>query len=235
MILYFSVDEDKGEEEVLDRSGNDNNGILQGAPLPERVPGKSEKALSFEAGGWLEVPHSDTLSLTDSGTVAAWVNIKASSPTKWRAVISKANTGADAMMNYTLDVRENAPRFYFGDGIGALYAYDESAKISFDTWHFIAGTFDGQKVKLFVNGAFTKEVVQTLKPRPNKEIFTVGAYSRGASNSPNGMIDEVAVYNSALSEDELKELMEDGLEGILSVRPLGKLTTTWASIKCALE
>jgi len=231
LMLYFSFDEDKGEEEVLNRSENDNNGILQGAPLPERVTGKSGKALSFEAGGWVEVPHSDTLALTDAGTVAAWVNIQPSSPTKWRAVVSKANTGADAMMNYTLDVRENAPRFYFGDGIGSLYAYDESAKISFDTWHYIAGTFDGKQVKLFVNGKFTKEVAQTLNPRPNQEIFSVGAYSRGAGNSPNGMIDEVAVYNRALSEDELTKLMEEGLKGIQSVRPLDKLATTWATIK----
>ena len=231
LILYLSFEEDKGEEEVIDRSENEHNGVLQGVPLPEQVPGYREKALSFEPGGWVEVPHSDSLDLTDAGTVAAWVNIRPSSPTIWRAVVSKANTGQDAMMNYTLDVRENAPRFYFGDGAASLSAYNESAKISFDTWHFIAGTFDGEKVKLFVDGEFTVEVAQTIEPRPNAEIFTVGAYSGGAGNSPNGMIDEVAVYNRALSEDELKKLMEEGLKGILAVRHPGKLTTTWGHVK----
>ena len=45
------------------------------------------------------------------------------------------------------------------------------------------------------------------------------------------MIDEVAVYNRALSEDELKKLMEEGLKGILAVRHPGKLTTTWGHVK----
>ncbi len=235
LILYFSFEEDKGEEEVTDRSGNEHNGLLQGVPLPEQVPGHSGKALSFEPGGWVEVSHSDALALADEGTVAAWVNIEPSSPTIWRAVVSKANTGQDAMMNYTLDVRQNAPRFYFGDGAASLYAYNESAKISFDTWHFIAGTFDGEKVKLFVDGEFTIEAAQTIDPRPNAEILTVGAYSRGAGNSPNGMIDEVAVYNRALSEDELRKLMEEGLKGILAVRQSGKLTTTWGHVKAQEE
>ena len=79
LTLYFSFDEDKGEEEVLNRYENDNNGILQGVPLPERVTGKSGKALSFKVGGWVEVSHSDTLDLTNAGTVAAWVSIKPSS------------------------------------------------------------------------------------------------------------------------------------------------------------
>jgi hypothetical protein len=172
----------------------------------------------------------DELSLIEAGTVAAWVNIRSTSPTKWRAVVSKG-TSTDAQVNYILDVRENAPRFYIANGVAAHYTYDESAKIPFDTFNFIAGVFDGKTTKLFVNGNFTLEIAQPFKPKANAEDLRIGAYNKGADNSPNGIIDEVAIYNRALTADELKTLMDEGLKGILAVSLNGKLATLWGKVR----
>lgn len=46
-----------------------------------------------------------------------------------------------------------------------------------------------------------------------------------------GVIDEVVLYDRALSEKEINELMEDGMEVTLDVQPGGKLVTTWSRIK----
>ena len=49
-----------------------------------------------------------------------------------------------------------------------------------------------------------------------------------------GVIDEVAVFNVALTEDDINDIMSNGLAealGIAAVSPTGKLTTTWGSIK----
>ena len=45
------------------------------------------------------------------------------------------------------------------------------------------------------------------------------------------MLYEVAIFNVALSEADMKELMDKGLAGLLPVEPTGKLATTWGTIK----
>jgi hypothetical protein len=57
----------------------------------------------------------------------------------------------------------------------------------------------------------------------------IGAHS---GDTYTGMIDEVAIYNRALSEQEVLKAMEKG-HGVIAVRPLGKLTTCWAHTKLA--
>ena len=47
----------------------------------------------------------------------------------------------------------------------------------------------------------------------------------------DGMLDDVAVFNIALSEEDLQQLVEEGLADTLAVFPSGKLATTWARIK----
>ncbi len=47
----------------------------------------------------------------------------------------------------------------------------------------------------------------------------------------NGMLYDVAIFDVALSEADIKELMDDGIGTLLPVEPADKLTTTWGSIK----
>ena len=46
-----------------------------------------------------------------------------------------------------------------------------------------------------------------------------------------GIIDEVAIFNVALTEDDIKYIMAEGLGIILAVSPSGKLATTWGNLK----
>ena len=47
----------------------------------------------------------------------------------------------------------------------------------------------------------------------------------------NGIIDDVGLFNVALTQDEIIDIMENGLEATLAVAPAGKLTTTWGSLR----
>jgi len=229
LILYFDFEEGKGIE-VTDKSANKTIGELKGANV-KWMDGKPGKAVDFIPSVWLEIKESEHLTLVDEGTISAWVNIRSSSPSKWRPVVAKGGT-TDKNVNYVLDVRENAPRLYIGNGTDPAACYDESKKIDFDKWHFIAGTFDGKQMKLFVDGDFTVTFTQPFKPKENIDMLSVGSYSLDqANNSPNGMIDNVAVFKKALSKDELATIMNGGLKGVLAIASENKLTTTWGNIK----
>ena len=55
----------------------------------------------------------------------------------------------------------------------------------------------------------------------------------GAVNLNNGAIDDVAIFNVMLTEDDILNIMENGLETVVKapVSPLGRLTSTWGRIK----
>ena len=53
----------------------------------------------------------------------------------------------------------------------------------------------------------------------------------GYAGKYRGIIDDVAIFNVVLSEDEIQGIMDDGLDAAFAVSPTDKLTTTWATLK----
>ena len=56
----------------------------------------------------------------------------------------------------------------------------------------------------------------------------------GDQGFAEGIIDDVAIFNVALSEDDVKDIMDQGVgmaAGILSVSPKGRLASVWGDIK----
>ncbi|MBN2015631.1 LamG domain-containing protein, partial [Candidatus Dojkabacteria bacterium] len=103
--------------------------------------------------------------------------------------------------------------------------------LEYKKWVHVAATYDKTQVRLYVNGVqagssgFSEEVSSTSGK------WYIG-YNPG--NQIMGMIDEVAVFNLALTVDDINEIMNEGLEaalGIISVDLSGKLAATWGSIK----
>ncbi len=103
-----------------------------------------------------------------------------------------------------------------------------------EAWSFVALTHDGEILALYVDG----ETVADLKI--GKPGFTqnndggsiwLAGWKGGPGWDFKGVLDEVAIFNAPLSEDDLSTVMTEGLEGALAVSPVRKLTTTWADIK----
>ncbi|SVA70911.1 uncharacterized protein METZ01_LOCUS123765, partial [marine metagenome] len=58
-----------------------------------------------------------------------------------------------------------------------------------------------------------------------------GWFSGAVQRQWQGLLDEFLIFNTILEPDDIKKLMADGLDKILSVQPESKLTTTWATVK----
>ena len=103
-----------------------------------------------------------------------------------------------------------------------------------EAWSFVALTHDGEILALYVDG----ETVADLKV--GKPTFTqnndggsiwLTRWKGGPGWDFKGVLDEVAIFNAPLSEDDLNTVMTEGLEGALAVSSVGKLATTWGNIK----
>jgi hypothetical protein len=219
---------DEGDGKVTeDVSGNGFDGELQGNAT--WVDGKFGKALSFEgATDYVIIPVSNDLKPTETFTLTAWVNPKnGPSSNNHMAIIGLGSSGP----RYYVD--KSASNFHIRLQTGNDNLSYNAGSIDFDTWQHAAYAYDGENVNVYVNS----ELVDTHSASGNLLTDNNESYIAnwaGAARHFNGLIDEVAVFNVALTEDDIVSIMNNGLEetiGLAAVLPKDKLVTIWASIK----
>ena len=101
-------------------------------------------------------------------------------------------------------------------------------------WYHQAITFDGRSRRAYLDGELKAEREGRGKityghPTPTAVIGSASAEVQ--RELFNGDVDEVAIFNVALSEEDINKVIENGLNDLLAVDPRGKVTTTWAAIK----
>jgi hypothetical protein len=103
-------------------------------------------------------------------------------------------------------------------------------------WYHVAGVINNEEgsIRAYVDGELQHDQTFDVGDTPGTptEIWVGGSPEGG--RWINGVVDEVAFFNVALTEDDIKTIMTDGLAGEqpgTAVDPLRKLTTTWSKIK----
>src|SRR5919197_1558180 len=201
LVAAYSFNNVSGTS-VADLSGNNNAGTTSGAVATDG--GKYGGALSFDGvNDWITVNDSNSLDLTTGMTLMAWVNPTALAGS-WRTVIFKE--GGAGSIDYSLYAAESTNK-----PVGQVYVDGEqnalgTTSLAPSTWTHLAVTYDGATLKLYVNGvvAGSKSVSGAITP-------TTGAPRIGGNNIWSewfqGVIDEVRVYNRALTQAEIQSDM----------------------------
>ncbi len=222
LVLHLTFDELKGDvAEDISEFGNDatfNGGF-------KLVDGKFGKAIDLDGASWGEIPDDDSLDIVDGITIEMWANLRAA---------GAEQTGVEKGPTWQAGLYTLAP-YYRNGSILQFFDLPENCddeniggNIQDETWHFIAGTWDGITIKLYIDGELNKELECRGKLTPNNDPLYIGARG-GTQRFVNGALDEIKMYDYALTEDELREDMEN--PNVADVLPQDKLTTTWARIK----
>ena len=222
LVLHLSFDEGAGSV-AKDSSKFGNDCTLNGNPV--WINGKFGKALEFDGATWGEVAHSDSLNLTDAMTIEAWVNMSEGGEGTQSAV-EKGSGWIDGEYNLaalynsgSILQMKDLPEECNDDNIGS--------SIQDQQWHFLVGTWDGGVLKSYIDGNLDAEMPCAGTILTNDEPLFIGARG-GKERFILGALDELKVYNYALSEAEIVKDMENP---ITAVEPNGKLATTWSIIK----
>lgn len=213
LVGYWRLDDGAGSTVAFDSSGRGNEGVLhQLDPATAWVAGRAQGALQIGHAGWVQVAASASIdSITDHVTVAAWVNLEGTitSDDGWATALSRqTGTSTDQHYHLSLYMGGRPSLFLITDsGFSLIKADDAPPK---DTWTHLAGTYDGETARLYVNG--TEVVSQALNGRFPADTTPVilGGNSNDASGVPTelfpGRIDELMLYGRALTAAEVGHL-----------------------------
>jgi hypothetical protein len=205
LVAAYSFNEGSGTN-VNDASGNARNGTIRGAQF---AVGKSGKALQFDGvDDWVTVTDvtNSPLDLTTGMTVSAWIN--AAQFTGWETIVLKER-GA-AAMSYALYAQDggvvnggvNAP-----SGVVRAGAADEVVQgvspVALNVWTHLATTYDGTTQRIYVNGALVASRPLTGAIAVGNGALRIGGNNSWAGEFFSGLIDEVRVYNRALTNAEI--------------------------------
>ncbi|HEX6761239.1 MAG TPA: LamG-like jellyroll fold domain-containing protein [Gaiellaceae bacterium] len=196
LVAAYAFDEGSGTS-VADQSGNGNTGTVQNGTWG--AAGKFGKALQFNGSSTrVNVPDAASLHLTTGMTLEAWVNPSTVNGA-WRDVIYKGND------NYYLEATSsNGSKPDGGLIAGGSYAdaFGTSA-LPANSWSFLAETYDGSTLRLYVNGTQVASTAHTGAISTSTNQLQIGGDSLYGQYFA-GMIDEVRVYNTALSATQIQ-------------------------------
>ncbi|HEC75825.1 MAG TPA: hypothetical protein ENI33_01015 [Thermoplasmatales archaeon] len=195
LVACWHFDEGSGSI-VYDSSGNNNHGTIHGASW---TTGVSRNALSFDGvNDYVEIPHDDVLEFETEGTYMLWfkpaIQLTPQSP---RMDLLHKSGEYGFIFNHHSDM----PGI---DGGFHPYRVQSSTKYFSAEWYHVTATFNGQCVRIYVNGVLedSNQAGGTLS-HP-KENICIGCRPYSYVYFFHGIIDEIRIYNRALTASEIQ-------------------------------
>ncbi len=238
LVIYYSFDKtaQRGDD-ILDLSGNDYHGLINGDNLNIVDDGIVNECMEFP-GGPTEYIAVRELNYTEGIpelSLAVWVK----------------TTGRGMIASW-----DRSDYFRFAVGDAAIEHFDFVAfdiccpiedwhgdiKVSDGEWHHVAATFDGDIKRIYVDGKVDVEQATAtnnnmIGPKAQRYGF-IGIGSEAAEFNGNasptwtftGLMDEFLMFHRALSEGEVERLYKNKSDPF-AVEPTEKLSIAWAEIK----
>ena len=180
---------------VRDTSGNELHGAISGAVWTE---GHSGGAMSFDGvNDWVRIADDDRLDLPRM-TIAAWV--RPASGDAFDAVIAKA---ASTQPTYVLYSSNGARRPSADFSISSnMREVEGPTTIPANAWTHVAASFDGARIRLYVNGVLVRIGVRTGAIDASTGALGIGGH-QSLGHFFAGVIDDVRIYNRALLDSEV--------------------------------
>ncbi|GAB7017112.1 hypothetical protein JCM10550A_24820 [Methanogenium cariaci] len=230
-VAWWRFDEASGNT-AIDSSGNDNDGTIAGGSADRRA-GACGTGLYFDGSStWVSVPDDDTLGFSDTFTFAGWFRPEV--PINYPNQLYPYNTqiigkGYDKyqnwkgphLNNYEIFLQVNSDRLWFeanGDGDSAsteaFLSEANGLPVSYDEWFHLAVVVDGEEGRVYINGNPESTFSVDRTPlQENNEPVSIGRQIVTGVHWPadfyyKGMMDELILYGTALTPDQVSSLAD---------------------------
>ena len=200
LVLHFSFDKNEGNT-VTDQSGKNNNGTVNGAKWLEK--GKHGGAYEFDGvKDNISVPNSASLKLK-SVTIMAWIYATDINGDNGAMIMEKRpHDGCWELMHF-----DEGRMLLRGGSAEAIMTGRHHIKEG--EWMHVAGTIHGKKGTLYLNGkAVQHGTVAPVLPTSGEVLIGMGRNWHPSDNFFKGMIDDVMIYDHALTDVEIKTIYD---------------------------
>lgn len=206
LVAHWKFDEGSGAV-AEDSSGNGLTAVLNG---PVRTPGRVGSALDFDGvNDEVTLPKSPLWSMRTAFTVAAWVATREG--TYFQRIFEHGGRNGYPFTAYALILSE-AGKVRIEVATGGVHDFVFGATtLPLDTWVHVAGTWDGEVLRVYVNGALdgSKARGGTITQRSTTSSIGYRIPPGESSQRFSGMLDELRLYRRALSAGEIESLYEE--------------------------
>jgi len=189
---------------VFDLSKKGNHGTIYGAVWKTLPSGLN--VLKFDGvDDYVDCGSDESLNITDEITLEAWV--KTSETGTQKTIIVKDLSGYGP--GYLLRIQtNNKPNFFIGDGANPRDVSTISKTVTDGIWHYIVGVWEGDLIKIYLDG-YLDNVANASGVGDIRSNTDVLIGRRISNYYFHGLIDEVRIYNRALSASEIREHFEN--------------------------
>ncbi len=198
LVAYYPFNGD-----AQDASDNGYHGVVNGATHVTDRFGKLNGALNFDGDDFIEITDNPDFDL-DYVTISAWISPDIEYGE--RSVFTKDNFNR----GYFLNVTSN--KIWFSVGDGSWHHLTIERTLPRNQWSHLVGTFNGNVLKLYINGELAGEKLWSgiiVSGSRTLQIGRNGWYTHISELYFIGSIDDIRIYNRALSEPEIVALFEE--------------------------
>jgi hypothetical protein len=204
LVAAYNFNEGSGTT-VADASGNGLTGTLQGATWT--AAGKYGNALSFDgSSSYVDLGNPAQLQITGSLTLSAWVKA-AANPADDGQIIAKSDSGFGWQLKTSPDTGPHTFGYRLSGGGDVLAKRYSTTVRSLNVWYHVAGVYDAaaSALDIYVNGVLDDGTLRgTIPPFQSNSAVNVNIGRRSGGFYFNGIIDNVRIYNRALSAPEIQ-------------------------------
>jgi len=200
-----------------DTWGN-NHGTLYGSAGSQNLPQLQSTSecvfgtcLKFDGtDDYVDCGNNSSLNITKKITISMWVSVQDFTPIK--GILTTNPTGV-AQQTYAVQIREDN-KLYFVRANGSTPLYTHTSNLLPNKWIFIIGVDDGIKQSIYIDG-IKKDEKDSLSNTISMTKIRLARYG-DPDKYFNGLMDDIRIYNTALSSSQIKQNYIAGLNSMLS-------------------
>ena len=203
LVARWLLDETSGLR-AADSSSHNHHCTLKGGTFSfsaNTTSGKIGRALNLNGStDYIELPYSSDLN-TSKFTCSLWVRVTGGA--NYRSPLTSRGTTINGYVFYATD----ANKWEFWTYDGSVFSVSIGSSVSIGVWTFLVGVYDGTNRIFYINGQQVASNIVSFNPNTSSPL-RIGA---GATEGTplfffNGDIDDVRIYNRALSSAEIQEI-----------------------------
>ena len=208
LVARWLLDETSGLT-AADSSSHNHHGNLNGGTFSfssNTTTGKIGRALNFNGStDYIELPYSSNLN-TSKFTCSLWARVLGG--TSYRSPLTSRHTSPNAgYFFYVTDT--NQWGFYTAAPGASPWSPSNGPSVSIGVWTFLVGVYDGTHQIFYVNGQQVDSDIVTFVPNTSRPLRIGAGSTEGAvGNKFNGDLDDVRIYNRALTSAEIQAIYQ---------------------------